>query len=105
MAETTNELWPETEYNQYLAEERRLFAWCLVRFGDHTAEEAERKALERYPYEEPTEPYRGLVFHSLSWDWAMIELFGHGYWHKRPELADRLKEWRVEYEREAGMRQ
>jgi len=106
MEEPVDSPWPnEAEYTQYLADERRLFAWCLVRFGKVTPEEAERKAHDRYPYEGPTEPYRSLVFHNLSWDWAMMELFGHGYWVNRPELAGQLAQWRLEFEREAGMRE
>ncbi|MCE9566688.1 MAG: hypothetical protein K8U57_32090 [Planctomycetes bacterium] len=106
MAEPSNSAWPnEAEYNRYLANERRLFAWCIVRFGNHTSEEAERKALDRYPYEGPTEPHRGLVFHNLSWDWAMTELFGDCYWVHRPDLAGQLEQWRLEFEREAGMRE
>ena len=102
---TPGDVWSdEAGYTRYLESERRLFAWCLVRFGGHSSQVAESKALERYPYESPTEPYRGIMFHNLAWDWAMIELFGDGYWQRRPELATQWKEWRQEYEREAGMR-
>ena len=105
MAKTAGDAWAdEAEYTRYLEGERRLFAWCLVRFGGYSPDAAEGKALERYPYEPITEPYRGLIFHELAWDWAMRLLFGDGYWFRRPELAESLQEWRLEYEREAGMR-
>ncbi|MEU3710239.1 hypothetical protein [Streptomyces catenulae] len=80
--------WTETEYRAYLAEERRLYAWVLCRYGDRTPEEARAAALGRYPYEPAEAPLRGLVFHDEAWHWAMLTLHGEGYWRRHPELAD-----------------
>jgi hypothetical protein len=86
--------WSEDEYVRYLHAERQLFAFVLVTFGEFSPEDAEREALERYPYEPPDTECRGLVFHDTSWHWAMLRLHGHGYWKSRPELVHDAESYR-----------
>lgn len=81
-----NSFWTEEEYLAYLKNERRLFAWTLRKHGNYSTEEAEKQAMEFYEYEQPTNPYRELIFHDPAWHWAMIAIHGHGYWWDRPEL-------------------
>jgi hypothetical protein len=105
MPDDAHDWWPdEIEYREYLERERRLFAWCLVRFGGIDPETAGQKALERYPYEIPGTPYRGMIFHELSFDWAIDALFGKHYNVVRPELMPTIEQWREEFERHAGIR-
>ena len=101
MGEAPGEAWwpDEGEYHRYLDDERRLFALALSGYGGMAAEQAEREALERYPYEPPDTPYRGIIFHDLAWHWAMIRLHGHGYWVSRPELQHMPEAYRLESER------
>ena len=86
----------EKEYADYLAHERHMFAWCLVTHGGFTHATALARAEQRYPYEAPTEPHRGLVFHDEAWHWAMLTLFGEQYWRSRPELQSPSADYRTE---------
>ncbi|MET9313656.1 hypothetical protein ABZX12_17700 [Kribbella sp. NPDC003505] len=79
--------WTEDEYVEYLAGERRRFAWTMHRYGELTPIEAENAALERYPYESPHTPYRGLIFHDEAWQWALLEIYGEDYPRTHPELV------------------
>lgn len=88
--------WSEDEYQEYLQSERRSFAWVLHAYGSIDLAEAVEEAEKRYPYEPPDTPYRGLVFHDSSWHWAMIHLYGQGYWWTRPELSEPPQEYRKE---------
>lgn len=90
--------WPdEAEYVAYLEAERRMFAWCLLRLGSYSAEDADREVMVRYPYQPPEARCRGLVFHDLAWDWAVKHLYPGGPLTEPPELD----QWREEYERES----
>ncbi|HEY4458662.1 MAG TPA: hypothetical protein VGN81_30400 [Pseudonocardiaceae bacterium] len=80
--------WSEEEYVDYLAGERRRFAWVMQRYGSLSAAEAEAAALERYPYEASDDPHRGLIFHDESWHWGMLKIHGENYWLERPELLE-----------------
>jgi hypothetical protein len=91
--------WGEDEYLSYLDAERRLFAWCLVRFGRYSQVDAAKRANARYPYESSQEPYRWVMFHNLAWDWAMLELYGSGYWRSSPELAQPSDQYREKSDR------
>ena len=92
--------WPdEDEYRRYLDNERWLFALALSDYGGISPEQAEREALERYPYEPPDTLYRGIIFHDLAWHRAMIRLHGHMYWVSRPELQRMPEAHRLESER------
>ncbi len=104
MAEApSKEWWPdEEEYRRYLDCERHLFALVLTNCGGMAPEQAEREALERYPYEPPETPYPGIIFHDIAWQWAMIRLHGHMYWLARPELQHMPEAFRREAERLHG---
>ncbi|QKW07560.1 hypothetical protein HUT18_15420 [Streptomyces sp. NA04227] len=80
--------WTEAEYVEYLAGERRRYAWVMREYGGMGPEAAEAAALEEYPYESADAPFRGLVFHDEAWHWAMLRIHGHAYWVERPELTD-----------------
>jgi hypothetical protein len=69
----------EPTYNRHLAHERHMFAWCLTNLGGLPQDAARASALSFYPYEAPSEPYRGLVFHDQAWHWAMLRVHGEGY--------------------------
>lgn len=100
MAEAVDDPWAdEGEYARYLDNERRLYSLALVEHGGLSPEQASREALERYPYEPPATPYRGLIFHDLAWHWAMLRLHGHMYWVSRPELQQMPEAFRQESER------
>jgi len=86
----------EKEYIKYLASERHMYAWCLVRYGGMSNAEAESEALDRYPYESPDTDYRGIIFHDEAWHWAMLRLFGEGYWLPHPELVCQSREYQEE---------
>ncbi|MEW1906322.1 hypothetical protein ACFQ67_34450 [Streptomyces sp. NPDC056488] len=83
----------EAEYLDQLHAERRCYAWAMHRHGGMTPEEAERDALEFYPYEPESEPYRWLVFHDHSWHWAMRAIHGDRYATDHPELAEPSPEY------------
>lgn len=78
----------EAEYVEYLRDERVTYAWVMQHYGGRTPVEARVGALEFYGYEPPDTPFRGLVFHDLSWHWAMLGIHGGDYWNTHPELAD-----------------
>ena len=98
--EERSRAWTEAEYVSYLAAERHLFAWCLVRYGGVSDADAQLKALARYPYEPPGDELRGLIFHDESWHWAMLHLHGEQYWLSKPHLERPSPE----YEHEARKR-
>lgn len=77
----------EAEYRATLEWQRHLFAWCLVQLGGYSAEVAERKTMECYPYEAPDDPARGIMFHDMAWHYAMLLIHGSFYWRSRPDLA------------------
>ncbi|PKW00182.1 hypothetical protein ATK30_0269 [Amycolatopsis echigonensis] len=87
--------WSEEEYVEYLAGERRRFAWVMQRHGGLPAAQAEAAALERYPYEARGKPYRGLIFHDESWHWAMLKIHGELYWVAHPELTQPSADYRA----------
>lgn len=76
----------EEEYLEYLIMERNLYAWCLVNYGNYEEYQAKEEALKFYPYEGKEKTHRWLIFHDKAWHWAMIKIYGHGYWHDRPKL-------------------
>ncbi|GAA2083286.1 hypothetical protein [Actinomadura alba] len=85
--------WTEDEYVEYLHGERRSFAWVMQRYGSFTPAEAEAAALKHYPYEASDAPFRGLIFHDLSWHWAMLAIHGGSYWVEHPELVNPSPEY------------
>lgn len=87
--------WSEEAYVEYLAGERRRFAWVMQRHGGRSAAQAAAAALERYPYEASDEPYRGLIFHDEPWHWGMLAIHGDAYWVKHPELAQPSADYRA----------
>lgn len=91
--------WPEAEYQEYLASERHMFAWVLVRYGSIAEDRAEELARERYPTEPADAPYRGLIFHDEAWHWGMLALRGEHYWIAAPSLESPPPEYRAEQER------
>jgi len=76
----------EEEYERYLRDERVRFARVLVQIGGWTRDDAEAAARSQYPYEPADKEQRGLIFHDEAWHWAMLTLYGEGYWRDRPEL-------------------
>ena len=86
----------EEEYVSYLRSERRLYSWCLVRFGGVLQETAEGLASAFYEYEAPDDGFRGLLFHDEAWHWAMLRVFGEGYWIDNPEREKPSVEYRAE---------
>lgn len=78
--------WAEDEYVKYLRDERRRFAWVMVRHGGLTHDQAEAAAVKHYPYQASDEPYRELVFHDRAWHWAMLAVHGEQYWLRHPDL-------------------
>ncbi len=93
MADQSDTVWTEEEYNVYLEAERILFAWCLEKYGNYDSATARDEALLFYKYESKTIPHRGLVFHDEAWHWAMLKIFGENYWKKHPELESSSKEY------------
>ena len=85
--------WTEEEYLEYLNAERRSFAWCLEKYGDRSPEAAKSEAEDFYAYEASDAPFRGLVFHDLAWHWAMLRIYGDGYWRKHPDLEHPSEEY------------
>ncbi|PQO47656.1 hypothetical protein [Blastopirellula marina] len=88
----------DKEYLKYLELERHLYAWCLVKYGNFSEAEAQRKALAFYP-SEFDDPDRGLKFHDLSWHWAMLQIQGELYWIKHPHLMKAPDEYWEEGEK------
>ncbi|MET8051629.1 hypothetical protein ABZU75_28920 [Streptosporangium sp. NPDC005286] len=86
-------VWGEDEYVAYLRDERRRFAWVMQRYEGLTSAEAEKAALERYPYEASDTPFRGLIFHDEAWHWAMLRIYNDRYHVDRPELAQPSAEY------------
>lgn len=91
--------WDETDYLAYLELERHLFAWCLIHYGSATPQLARENAEKRYPYEPSDAPYRGLIFHDISWHWAMLSIHGEGYWVQHRERQDPTAEYKAEEQR------
>ncbi|MEV2237543.1 hypothetical protein [Micromonospora sp. NPDC049891] len=87
--------WSEDEYVQCLQDERRRFAWVMQRYGGLSATQARVAATQRYPFEADDAPYRGLVFHDEAWRWAMLKIYGEGYWIQHPELVEPSAEYRA----------
>ncbi len=87
--------WSEDQYVQYLQDERRCFAWVMQRYGSLNATQAELAAVQRYPFEASDAPHRGLVFHDEAWHWAMLRIYGEGYWVRHPELVEPSAEYRA----------
>jgi len=75
-----------------------MYAWCLMKYGAIPPDQARTQAESFYEYEPATDQYRGLVFHDEAWHWAMIRIFGEGYWNHRPELSDPCKGYQAESE-------
>jgi hypothetical protein len=92
----------EPGYVAYLANERALYAWCLVRHGAYTAEAATHEATQFYTYEPPEHPYRGLIFQSEAWHYAMVKLFGAKYWLTHSDFQGPSPEYREEARRLDG---
>jgi len=89
----------EISYRDYLAVERHMFAWCLMKLGGRSPPEANAAAERFYSYQAPSEPHRELVFHDEAWHWAMLELFGEEYWISRPGLESPSSDYRAEASR------
>lgn len=87
--------WDEAEYLDCVQSERRGYAWVMQHHGGLAPKEARKAALERYPYEPPGAPYRGLIFHDEAWHWAMLAIHGDRYVAEHPELADPSPEYRA----------
>lgn len=96
MKSVSTNLWTEEEYVSYLRSERRLYAWCLVRYGEMLKEDAACLADALYEYEASDDPSRGLVFHDEAWHWAMLKVFGDMYWVANPERLKPSVEYRAE---------
>lgn len=92
----------EAEYIIYLLHERRLYAWCLQRFGDVQAAEAYRAAGELYPYRPFSQPEREAIFEEEAWHWAMSKLHGLHYFEDNPQLAQPNSAYRRESDRIFG---
>jgi hypothetical protein len=76
-----------------------MYAWCLVIHASMDPGGADREALERYPFQAESDPYRGLIFHDEAWHWAMLRLHGEQYWVKSPHLQTASAAYREESER------
>ncbi|MEU6864666.1 hypothetical protein ABZ924_15515 [Streptomyces sp. NPDC046876] len=85
----------EDEYVEMLLSGRRAYAWIMQRYGGMGAADAERAAVECYPYEPGDDYYRLLVFHEEPWHWAMLTLHGPGYVTDHPELVEPPPEYRA----------
>jgi hypothetical protein len=96
MTNSENFNWEDGEYKEVLLGERHMFAWVLETYGKFSREDVQSKAISFYKYEDPGTECRGLIFHDLAWHWAMIELYGEGYWHERPELEKPSIEYKQE---------
>lgn len=92
----------EAEYIIYLLHERRLFAWCLMRYGEFDVAEAYREAAKLYPYYSAIQMDREDVFHEEAWHWAMVKLFGNNYTKEYPTLAHPPYEYQEESDRIFG---
>jgi hypothetical protein len=86
-------VWSEDEYVQCLRDERRRYSWVMQRHGDLDAIQADRAAVEQYPYEASDEPHRGLVFHDEAWNWAMRDIYGYEYRISHPHLVAQPAEY------------
>lgn len=92
-SEPNNPWQNEAKYLQCLNEERKMYAWCLTKYGDYSPEKAHQEANEFYEYEPKEDEYRGLVFHDNAWHWAMLKIYGEQYWIKHPEMANETEEY------------
>lgn len=99
-----NNPWSEddVDYREYLANERHLYAWCLVVYGGLSQADADSKANEFYVEESSADPMRGLVFHDQAWHWAMLRILGEGYWLKHPESETPSPQYQAEARRIRG---
>ncbi|WP_411074764.1 hypothetical protein [Streptomyces sp. cmx-4-7] len=92
----------EAEYLDQLHGERHGYARVVRHYGGRTPEQAERDALEFYPYEPESEPYRRLVFHEHPWHWAMQVIHRDRYATDHPELGDPPPEFPAPERGDAG---
>lgn len=99
MEQPSQSEWPEDEYLECLKHERHMFAWTLKTFGLIAQEEAGALTARFYPYEPPSLPLRGIVFHDEAWHWAMLQINGELYWKARPGLETPPPEYRREADR------
>ena len=53
-----------------------------------------------YVYESKEDNYRTLVFHDEAWHWAMLKIFGDGYWRSKPELSSPCKGYEKESDKD-----
>lgn len=70
-----------------------MYAWCLRTVGHVEPRQARDLARKCYPFEAPTQEYRGLVFHDEAWHWAMLQIIGEEYWQARPDLEHPSSEY------------
>ena len=97
MNQAEDAAWPsEEEYCRYLEAERHLYAFVLREHGGLPEADAQKQALERYPYEAADDEFRALIFHYEAWHWAMLHLYGERYWDARPELETPSQAYRNE---------
>jgi hypothetical protein len=92
----------EAGYVAHLANERSLYAWCLVHHGSFSPEEAMNEATAFYAYEPADHPYRGLIFHAEAWHYAMVKLFGARYWLTHSDYQSASADYHAEARRLAG---
>ena len=92
----------EAEYIIYLLHERRLYAWCLQKFGSVAVEEAYREAGELYKYHPFGIEARESIFEEEAWHWAMSKLYGNYYFETHPSLAHPNAAYRRESDRIFG---
>ena len=97
MNQAEDAAWPsEEEYCRYLEAERHLYAFVLREHGGLPEADAQKQALERYPYESADDEFRALIFHDEAWHWAMLHMYGERYWDARPELETPSQAYRNE---------
>ncbi|WP_108269989.1 hypothetical protein [Stenotrophomonas maltophilia] len=88
---------PVEDFTNEIEDSRHLFAWCLVHYGQVPEALALEQARQRYPDQSPGRDYEyALIFHDEPWHWAMLQVAGEGYWHRRPELAQPSLDYEAE---------
>ncbi|MEM7333578.1 MAG: hypothetical protein AAF490_15925 [Chloroflexota bacterium] len=92
----------EAEYIIYLLHERRLYAWCLITYGQMAVDESYREAGTLYRYYSIDEEDREDIFQEEAWHWAMLKLYGNEYARKFPQLAAPSYEYSQESDRIFG---
>ncbi len=92
----------EAEYIIYLLHERRLYAWCLINYGQMQVHESYQEASKLYQYYPFDQEDREDVFQEEAWHWAMVKLFGNDYASKHPQLADPPYQYSQESDRIFG---